>query len=477
VLVVIAFSLTLYTNASPLANVVIQSVGTIAPYVTANSGSAADIQNAVNQVATHGNGLGTVIIPAGNWTWYDTTVNVPTGVNIIGTGLAGNSGHPNFTNYTISSSTNTILFDNYTYSSPTGTYSFNPMFYVYGTPNVWGDNSIANTKTPYAPTRISGIYFESNLWPAGYGTAEVNTGGVQAIQIRESDNCRVDHCTFVDFSQAVMLIANDADNESSTTNGATCYGVVDHCTFTLLYETRNPGSGTYWSLNYGVYALGNLYGLFGDEGATAFTLPATSFFGYYGPRPLYCIVYVEDCHFTYVMQTCDAIQGGYYCSRFNLVTAPVMDNGGQITGAFDNHGTPGYWAVGGRGAEIYNDTVVMPTAAQLAAYSWWIQSGEFYNDRGGGSLIYNNTFNSNNPSESTYTAMIYLSMNDYSSGYQACAVNNTYLWSNTMTNNPNYLSVDSGIVLNTNYFEFSPWSTSVPAAYRFSYTPYQYPAY
>ena len=80
--------------------------GQIAKVVYADSGSANDIQAAVNILNSSG---GIVYVPAGTYNWSGETVNIPTGVNVIGASFAGCQGHEdNWTSY----SATTILHNN-----------------------------------------------------------------------------------------------------------------------------------------------------------------------------------------------------------------------------------------------------------------------------------------------------------------------------------------------------------------------------
>jgi len=441
-----------YFSYATINSVVISNSGTISSLavITAKSGSPADIQSAVNQVAGIGHGLGTVIVPAGIWNWTTQTVTVPAGVNIIGTGLAGNDGHPNYVDYT----PQTII--NYTVASSTTV--INTMFVIEGMP---GDT--ANT---YAPTRISGIEFA--VTAPSTGTVE-NTraqgSGDCPIVIEQVYNFRVDHCTFINWGTSVFANAGDSGNYTST-----CYGVVDHCTFSCPYKMNNPG-GTDWLWGYGVYAQGNAWHT--STYTTGWTLPISDFYGYYGPRPSYTIVYTEDCHFTYMRHCTDTMEGGYSCSRFNLEQYPAC---AYEVGMTDGHGNQyGGWLAGGRGMEVYNNTFVADTSAQLAAYSWWDGNNLGVQLRGGAGLIYNNKFIGNGHTGET-AGLVYLSMGDDTGRYYwncGMDVNQTYIWNNSVTGGGSVVSADSPITLNQNYFLTSP--SQAPAGYKFTYTTYAYP--
>ena len=188
--------------------------------VNAASGSAADIQAAVNQVATAGDG--TVIIPAGTFYWNNETVTIPGGVNVFGAGLAGCDGHPTFTEYNAS----TILH-NTAQPHPSNTATVNPMFYA---------NGINGRQV-----RISGIQFEATP-----PSTSDDSGGDVAIIIYRMLDFRVDHCTFINFS-GTSVFATDSDTGN-------CRGVIDHCIISNPYKAVTGGQ---WA--YGFYVQGYNY--------------------------------------------------------------------------------------------------------------------------------------------------------------------------------------------------------------------------
>jgi hypothetical protein len=478
--IVFAVLLTLGASSSLVNNVVIQSVGTIAPYVTAASGSAADIQNAVNQVANTGNGLGTVIIPAGTWIWQDQTVKVPAGVNIIGTGLAGNNGHTS--NWT-ANTPQTILFQNETGSwgtSPSGNtwnggYDYNPMFLVFGPPT---SESPITVKNPYAPTLIEGIYFQITPPINAYQENEIDIVGAgwPCIEIYEINNWRVAYCTFVNWCVPTVCISPWNEGNSSATN----YGVCDHCTFINSYELNNPGDvDGYNSWEWGTGIMS--WGAFSDGGnnvapTTGWSEPITAFYGYYGPMPGYSITYSEDDNFTYVSECIDGLNGGFSCVRFDVFNDASCAWGAQTV---EVHG-PNYesWGAGGRGLEVYNCTFnpwpasqVNTNTGDLITYPWIDAEDWGMYLRGGAALFYNNTYHGNG-----VDCLVGLTETDDSNdGYAylpyGMDVNQTFIWNNVY-GDCTFLSVDSHYTLGNNYFLTPPNSTTLSG---FTYTPYPYP--
>lgn len=138
--------------------------------IEAESGSSTDIQAAVNQIADAG---GTVYIPAGNYD-FDSTVNIPGGVNIIGDG-------PD----------NTVLIGR-------GTLSIN---------NPHGGFPIKSDRT-----RVSGINFK-------------NTG--TAVSIISVVDFRIDNCIFDGRPNRGGYIVNIGYRYTYSKPR----GVIDHCSF------------------------------------------------------------------------------------------------------------------------------------------------------------------------------------------------------------------------------------------------------
>lgn len=164
-----------------------------ATVITAKSGLAKDIQDAVNIVAAAGGGI--VYVPNGTFNWYGTeTVYIPAGVSIIGQGQ----------NVTVLQQVNPAPFET--------------MFVITGNGN------------PNKPVRISGITFKGKV----IGNDDV---AGSAIEIENIIDFRVDHCDFIDFPAEGVGVQGNLG----------CRGVIDHCNFKALYKDTVDG---YWS--YGV---------------------------------------------------------------------------------------------------------------------------------------------------------------------------------------------------------------------------------
>jgi len=395
-----------YFSYAMTNSVVIPNSGAISlSEIIAKSGSPADIQAAANTMAAAGGG--TVHVPAGNFGWNGETVTIPGGVNVIGASYAGCSGHETgWITYTAQ----TILHNNANTASP--------MFRVTRTTN----------------TRISGIQFES-VAPTSPDSGERSNG----IFLTQCKNFRVDHCTFINFAENSVVVTLNWEK------GTSAYGVIDHC---YVYEPyKLTGSGWLWA--YGFYSIGAM-----DYNKGAWDTDLSHFLGKYQAVTNCAMMFVEDCHFSYSRHATDAIQGGWNVVRYCLV-----DHNYPNYGSIDLHGTidDGRWW-GGRGMEVYNNTVYGVRGAD--------GNNAGVRLRGGAGFIYNNTVIG--ADASSYGVQL----DDYdgpSTLDPITNIHNTYVWSNTCTNCI-ALNVLQG-TLNTDYFTRAP----TQAQDGFTYTPYAYP--
>ena len=378
------------TYSLPTSTVVISSTGKISPNYTVNatSGSPTDIQNAINSIISHGGG--TVYIPAGTYHWNGQTVNLIGGVNVIGAGLAGNNGaSSNWTQNTAS----TILHDDAPNPS-------NTMFEVDG----------SNGK----PIRISSIQFEANV------TSDDTNGGSVCIDIYNAIDFRVDHCTFINFSDVAINVGNYINGVDR--------GIIDHCTISNPYKYVYTDS--IWG--YGIELVGQAY---------SWDNNITDFLGKYETAPSgFPIVYIEDNHFSLCRHCVASNQGSWYVTRYNLIDNEYPEDYGSI----DIHGAAGATAPGGRGLEAYNNTIV-GTSGYNYAQAFWI--------RGGGGVIFNNTMRN-----------IWYGVGLYYDGVPQGQVKDLYIWGNTM---------DKGTLIN-NYANYTE-NVDYFLYAKSGYTPYPYP--
>lgn len=260
------------------AGVVIKNTGQISTAkVTARSGSAEDIQAAVDTVAHAGGG--TVYIPKGNFSFVinaskKTLGNWPCGVissggiNIIGQGIG-----------------NTILYQ--PQEPPNGGYFF----------AIYGQND--------RPVRISGISF--------VGWVKTVENDNRAIGLESVTDYRIDHCSFVDFSGYAIG------------TGAIYYhggnrGVIDHCIIDNPYKDNLDIPDRAWG--YGILAGAdyaweeNIENLLGK---------------YDGLRN---VMYVEDCTFRRCRHCIAGNGGEWYVARHCTFT----ENEPRHFGFIDVHG-------------------------------------------------------------------------------------------------------------------------------------------
>ena len=433
VLLLLAFVFTPYASSALVSSVTIGSQGRITTDVYAASGYPNDIQAAVNQVAAAGGG--TVQVPAGIFYWNGETVNIPSGVNVIGASPAGCKGHEDgWESYTAT----TILHNN---DAPTASHAYASMFYISG---------------GHKPTRIANIQFEATP-PSSAANENPNCGA--AIIMRQVYDFRIDHCTFINFcNTAVACTANDGNNPV-----ATCYGVIDHCVCTNPYKLTVGSEDWLWG--YGFYSIGNVR--YDDEntvhaGSSAWNPDITNYYGQYGAVAGSTIMYIEDCHMSLNRHAFDAIQGGFYCARYNLIDYPACE---YTAGSIDAHGTTAGWA-SNRGMEVYNNTVYgaanNKTPWNTNYYSLAVQL------RDGSALVYANNFICD--TNSAYNYFINLQNDDTGNVLPFTHVSSTYIWSNSYVNCSGFGN-SGGYTENVNYFLRAPNQ----AQDGFTYTPYVYP--
>jgi hypothetical protein len=313
----------------------IRSTGSIATNeVMAKSGSAQDIQSAVDAMSSLGGG--TVYVPAGNFSFqisstrnavYDghqsVSVLVPNGVSIIGAGI-----------------NQTILYQ----TSADLAYGASFMFYIY--------NNVPHSQQK--PMRISGMTL------LGYVSDYENQHS--AIQLDSVQDFRVDHIWFNDFpGWAIGTWNPNGLNSYNTTER----GVIDHVKITNTYKPRfraiNPTGG-------GPYDVANAYGI-NAGGDGGWEEDINNLLGHYdGVKN---IVYIEDSVFSQCRHAIASNQNMFYVARHNVFYPD--DPYHQI----DTHGFNG-----ARGLEAYDNTLYGPNYIEQVAIGI----------RGGGGAVYDNTF-------------------------------------------------------------------------------------
>jgi hypothetical protein len=390
-LIILGGILSLAYSLSP-SFTTIANIGEVATNkVTAKSGSAVDIQAAVNIVASQGGG--TVYIPAGTWQFNPlgvwNTVNVPAGVNIFG---AQNERFANGSNM----EWNTVLVQ--TWDVPSGDLAPG------GVNRVWF--TITGTKL----TRFSDIHLEGYASVnATFNSTIFYLTGVQTIDVMDF---RIDHCWFDNVRHGISIKTSAANNPTR--------GVIDH---NKLVNTGDPYPGygatnpflpshtgyTYRTVDYGI----NIYGNAGNDE----TMWDSNIYDYLGHYTNYT-VFIEDNEFSQWRHAVSSINGMHYVFRYNI----VYGENGQ--GTVDGHGT--YTNVGTRAMEFYGNQFLDPN------YVYEVEPNVF-NWRGGGGVFFNNIYRD-------YYFIIYTVQegSQFPQGYPGSSDCPVYEWNNTVLSGSHY---------------------------------------
>ncbi|MCK4435722.1 hypothetical protein KAU87_02815, partial [Candidatus Bathyarchaeota archaeon] len=362
--------------------------------VTANSGSAGDIQAAVDEVVAAGGG--TVYIPAGDWDFGEATVDVPAGVNIFGGQVTGSPGQ------------GTGVWDTIM-RLPPDSGSSRHMFYIDGT----GSDE---------PIRFSHV---SLIGRTGAATATGDTG----ININNVKNYRVDHCRFQKMgSNGVRIWNSGGDSEQ-------CQGVVDHCEFWDMYKYDAEQAG----VGYGYGVCPARY--WTDED-----------FMWYDDIDVYLgkynnTIFVEDCFFDECRHAVASSAGAHYVFRHNIVQYPHSFTPQYPFHQVDAHGT--YYPapyVGTRCFEVYNNTIKDPQGISYGEGGIYSKGAGI---RGGGGVIFGNTFED-------IELCIGLSNDGGNPDNLKCRTHDVWIWGNDVVGYTMYFFAKSENVLpiteNEHYF-------------------------
>jgi hypothetical protein len=432
ILMIVIITVAYIVNAQLINTATIHNTGQISTTIWAKSGSAEDIQAAVDAVAAGG---GIVYVPAGSFPFNGSRtvyngmsvgVVVPGGVSVIGAGK-------DVTNLTCTAETSNV------------------MLYCDG----------SNDK----PIRISGITF------IGYGPLPGETNdddhNQQGVLMWNCKKFRVDHCRFLNFPGHGVQAAcytHVARNEEGELQYYWNWGLIDHCDFDNPYK-ENPGT---WAWGYGI-------GLGGGAGGTepiAWLYNISDIIGRwdietnpircalyqwnsstnqydlvdpYGGKYFRWLVYIEDCTFKRCRHGIASNGGVWYVARHNYFEHNYPEGwpNVDIHGAMGNQG----W-FGGRGAEVYDNIINETTVTG----GWGIDY------RGGGGVVFNNTIIS-----CSYGVSMRYEGPDTN---VVCWVNDLWIWNNTFTD------------VNTQIYD--PYNLYDEEVHYFlrerpNYTPYPYP--
>ena len=427
-----------------MSGVVVGSTGQISTgaYAYANSGSARDIQAAVDWVAGHG-GTGTVYIPEGTFNFVNVgepwmTVYIPAGVNLFGAPTERDANGQVI-------EWKTILVEPYGVPGGDITDPSDPYYSQQSSPiKEWfvvDGNSDPNKPTRFSDIMLQGYRFTHPDW----------RGQTRALVINQVIDFRVDHSRFQDTPAGVWVGGNP---------NTQCRGVFDHNVFNntngLPYDPSYPMSG-----NDPAYAHRTVgYGIgMGLVGSSLWDPNPSNVWGKYETANAAGVVYIEDNYFSKWRHAACSGHGFYYVFRHNII------NQDFAYGSIDCHGQ--YDVVGTRAVEVYDNQFLNPLKWTSDTNYWGI--GMF--DRGGAGLIYNNNVSL------PYKYFVQLSID----GPQD-PVQDTYIWGNNLDTGISLISNTAGYVEGKDYTIQTPTKQgntyTLPALdgkSSIQYTPYPYP--
>ena len=402
-----------------MRDVIIRSTGRIGDLatVTANSGSAEDIQAAVDQVAAMGGG--NVYIPEGTFNfvevdegWEGTRVNIPAGVSIFGA--------------TTERDVNGQVIEWKTV-----------LRLPWDVPGSWlgGSGDPPAQGGPQTPCWFkflgTGEQNESSRFSdikmVGYRSINPNSEMIlRGIKVENVIDFRIDHCYFEHISGGLSAWGNNNR------------GVIDHCFF--VNPVAHLGGSWYeQSVGYGIQ-VGRAKGDYWENDIDKVLGKYTNY-----------TVFIEDCYFTNWRHCTAGCDGAHYILRYSI----IEDDFGF--GSIDSHGRAQMngeiTQVGTRATEIYNNTIVDAEPSVWATMM-----------RGGAGVAFNNTVGGG-----SYTVFIYLS-NEAPPELSKCWINDWWIWNNTMLGGCNEITEydpEHDITEGENYFRYAP--------HTFTYIPYPYP--
>lgn len=452
IIAVLVATFAVYPVLSALtANVVIVNSGKIEAgvNVVADSGSARDIQAAVDWVAAHG-GKGNVTIPAGTFNFVNVgeawqTVNVPPGINIIGAPTTGNDSRG------IPTTWNTVLVEPYdtnnTWDSGVDTTFFN---LGCGGPNFADFAGFSGTLPPNRyPIRFSNIKLQGirTLIPT-------STSLPVGIIIYGIIDYRIDHCCLENMAGGGIIV------DPWYYENLFCCGVIDHC---RIYNTHG------WDV-LANYAEGNIgYGCafarsyYPDSGPWDTTMSVLGKYTSYTH-------FIENCYFSKWRHCVSSGHNGYYVFRYNIIDQDFAHYSLDVHGQRDTEA--GRW--GGRGAEIYENTFTNMLPVDEGG-----QAGlnRVFQDGGGCGVWFNNYV------DSTYSIMSLYAEDAVAD--PTCHLKDFYLWGNKGTWTLPFNGIPSGFTASRNVYAdwsrtaYDPTNPSYPNVNPSwsiaGYKPYPYP--
>ncbi|MDH5788360.1 MAG: hypothetical protein OEZ40_08740, partial [Candidatus Bathyarchaeota archaeon] len=291
-----------YIADAMVKNIIIGNTGVILPLfeVTASSGSAADIQTAVDQVAAVAE-RGKVHIPPGNFNFVNVgeewrTVNVPAGIDILG------ASSPKEAVSEHAGITHSGYFNEGFFDSPSSGTWLTVLQMPWDVPdfNNWFD-IIGDWHSP-KPTRFSDIKIQ--------GYRSFNSSSITrhcGINIIGVIDFRIDHCMFEHVTWGAVGIPLLYQQNLE------CNGVIDHCKFINIHGYDNLVNGANSTIGYGI-SIGRAYYAASGQVPVPFD-PTMDILGKYNTHA----VFIEDCYFSKWRHCVTAHHGGYYVFRHNII--------------------------------------------------------------------------------------------------------------------------------------------------------------
>ena len=277
----------------------------ILPDVTANSGSASDIQAAVDFIAAN-IGVGNVHIPEGTWNFVEVgeswqTVTVPAGINICGTPTMRDAD-----NQVVEWETVLVM----PWDVPSGAIWFR----------------IVGASDPNEPSRFSDIKL------MGYRCFDANSITLHtAVHIYSVIDYRIDHCSFANTTGGLTI------------SGHYCCGVIDHCRLVNGVGAHAP-YGEH-DIEYGVHIVRG-------EDESEWDSDLSNIVGHYTDYT----TFIEDCYFSDWRHCVVNNWGSHYVLRHSVIQ---YDNGYGSVDAHNQFNPPYH---GGRAIELYETSITESTA-------------------------------------------------------------------------------------------------------------------
>jgi hypothetical protein len=384
--------------------------------VTANSGSAEDIQAAIDEAVALGRD--SVYIPEGTWNFVEVgepwkTVVVPCGINIFGASTERDAD-----DQVVEWETVLVM----PYEAPEGSVWFKYEI----------DQSVHYNTFRFSNIKLIGWRYFDHGSTTMYTGVSVSSDVFDEYPTAGVKDFRVDHCNFQDMAgSAVSFIGGETDLH----NRRVISGVIDHNRFVNSY-------GDIGFMRYEERTLD--YAISMRRWACDVWEPTSEVWGHYTD---YTVV-IEDNYFSKWRHATCSNDGVHQIVRYNTF------DGSYGHGTVDGHGSYAGgsrpYAVGTRCMEVYNN--------RFLNYDDTWDTPWVIGIRGGSVLVYNNYL------DGSYQYLLDLNNDQGNYDVSYCAISDTYIWNNQL-NGASIIHYNRDSVQNEDYFLNSPSS----------YTPYVYP--